>query len=103
MPPNFSTLTPVSTVAPAICANCGKILGEVIGGYVATSCHECYSKPSNNYLGAVATAIKVEVWPTNIDYELACVLKEIYHGRNSVLQCASHRTRERINDIGNNS
>jgi len=81
---------PPTEVEVVICAKCGKILGECIGGGVVLSCFSCYSINFTNPLPSKVTILRAEAGPTNIDYELARVLKEIYHGRNRKLQCFSH-------------
>ena len=72
-----------------ICARCGTLLGECIGGGVKTSCLNCYDLKITNRFWIIADRLKKEAYPIDIEYELALVLKEIYHGRNCVIQRSS--------------
>jgi len=73
-----------------ICARCGTLLGECIGGGVKTSCLNCHNLKITTRFWIVADRLKKEAYPIDIEYELATVLKEIYHGRNRKLQCPSY-------------
>ena len=82
-------IIPVTDSAPCICSRCGFILGECIGGAVATSCFNCYNQSIKTRFWIVAERLKKEAYPLDISYEIALVLKEIYHGRNCVIQRSS--------------
>lgn len=77
---------PATDTEVVICARCGMLLGECIGGGVKTSCLNCYSSKITTRFWIIAERLRKEAYPIDIDYELALVLKEIYHGRNCVIQ-----------------
>lgn len=80
---------PPTVPTVVICSRCGLILGECIGGGVKTGCHSCQGKCLTNSFWVIAERLRKEAYPLDIDYEIALVLKEIYHGRNCVLQRSS--------------
>ena len=80
---------PATDTEVVICARCGMLLGECIGGGVKTSCLNCYSSKITTRFWIIAERLRKEAYPIDIDYELALVLKEIYHGRNCDIQRSS--------------
>ena len=89
-------------IGPMICARCGMIHGECLGGKVWDNCPACATRPNYPDLAIIAcVTIRARFsqhtyaeWP---EFEVANILKEVFkHERHGVLQYADESARERV-------
>ena len=89
-----------TTIEPMICARCGYIHGECLGGKVWIECPECVNRTQYPELASTVSSIQVTIsvspyseWPQAI---VARELAEVYkHVDKGILQYSSESARER--------